>query len=175
LARVSRGQGEEISMSKTLVFVADRGRSKAFELVRGKDDSRAHLELLETKDQPSMRSKLSDQVSDSAGRFQHAGAPREAGNREMSSMGERHDVELEHQRRAVRATARVLDGLLAGDEFGVCWLAAAQSSHHALLDMLRPATRAKVRRVLPLDLTRAEPTEVLGHFESAEEAGAVSD
>jgi hypothetical protein len=167
-----RDEGKETAMSKTLVVVADRGRFKAFELVRGEDDSRAHLKLVETKDQPLMRSKLSEQVSDSAGRFQHSRAPRQAGQPEMSSMGERHDMELERHRRAARAVAHEIDGLLAGKEFGSCWLAASHSSHHVLLDMVRPATRAKIRRVLPLDLTKSAPREVLEHFECAAQASA---
>jgi hypothetical protein len=153
-------------MKRTLVAVADLGRFKAFELLRGEGDSRAHLELLEKKEQPEAISALSEQVTDSAGRFPRVTGPRDSGRSGMS-MGDRHDLKLEQQRRAMHSVAQELNGLLAGDEFDTCWLAAGKSVLPALLDCLRPAARAKVKRSLHLDLTKSHPDEVLGHFEAA--------
>ena len=153
-------------MKRTLVAVADLGRFKAFELLRGENDSRAHLELLERKAQPQAVNALSEQVADGAGRFPRASGPPDARYTAVP-IGDRNDLKLEKQRRAVHSVAQELNGLLTGDEFDTCWLAAGKSVFPALLDCLRPAARAKVKRSLHLDLTKSHPDEVLGHFEAA--------
>jgi len=152
-------------MKRTLVAVADLGRFKAFELLRGEDDSRAHLELLEMKGQPEAVSAPSEQIADSAGRLPRVSGPPDA-RYPAVPIGDRNDLKLEKQRRAVHSVAQELNGLLTGDEFDACWLAAGKGVLPTLLDSLRPAARAKVKRSLHLDLTKSHPDEVLGHFEA---------
>ena len=153
---------------KTLVAVADRGRFKAFRLIRGRGDSRAHLELLEKSRQEELRTKLSEQLSDSAGRFPRVNGPGTVGTTGMSA-GERHSIESEMRRRAMRSLAEEIDALLAGDTYDSCWLAAARPIRRELLDALGAEARAKVKRVLLLNLTKTDPDDVLRHFEA--EAG----
>ena len=153
-------------MKRTLVAVADLGRFKAFELLRGEDDSRAHLELLEKKERPEAITALSEQAADSAARLPRVTGPLDA-RYPAVPIGDRNDLKQEQQRRAVHSVAQELNGLLTGDEFDTCWLAAGKSVLPTLLDSLCPAARAKVKRSLHLDLTKSHPDEVLGHFEAA--------
>ena len=153
-------------MKRTLVAVADLGRFKAFELLRGADDSRAHLELLERKDRPEATTALSEQVTGGTARRPRVGGPQDA-RYPAVPIEDRNNLKLEKQRRAVHSVAQELNGLLTGDEFDTCWLAAGKSFLPSLLDCLRPAARAKVKRSLHLDLTKSHPDEVLGHFEAA--------
>jgi len=151
-------------MKRTLVAIADLGRFKAFELLRGEGDSRAHLELLERAGQPAASDAPSRQPANGAGRRPRITGPRDAHYPGMS-IGDRHDLKSEQQRRAVHCVAHELNGLLTGDEFESCWLAAGKNVFPTLLDSLRPAARAKIKRSLHLDLTKSNPDEVLGHFE----------
>ena len=152
-------------MNKTLVAVADLGRVKVFARVKGEDDRQAHLELLEAQRQTAGRAKLSAQLTDNAGRFPRAHGPAVVGNTGMS-IGDRHNVALEQQRRAVRAIADELTGWLDGGEFESCWLAATPAVRQPLLDALRADIRSKIVRTLSLDLTKSNPDEVLRHFEA---------
>jgi hypothetical protein len=151
-------------MKKTLVAVADLGRFKAFRLVKGKQDSRAHLELLKKNHHEEILTKLSEQLADNAGRFP-GGAGGKAVSGEMGS-GERHNIVLEHERRAIHAMAHELNNMLEGDEYEICWLAAAQAIQPALLDALHAGVRRKVEKALPLNLTKSDAKDVLKHFEA---------
>ncbi len=153
-------------MKRTLVAVADLGRFKTFELLRGENDSRAHLKLLEMKGQPQAVNAPPDQAAGNAEKLPRVGGPRDARYPGMS-IADRQDLKLEKQRRAIHSVAQELNGLLTGDEFDTCWLAAGKGIFPTLLDSLRPAARAKVKRSLHLDLTKSHPDEVLGHFEAA--------
>jgi hypothetical protein len=150
---------------KTLVAVADRGRFKAFRLVRAKRDSRAHLDPLESPRQEEVQNRLSELLAESAGRLPRVGVPSDIGATGMP-VGGRHKIELELRRRAMQTVAAGINGLLADDAFDACWLAAAQPISRELLDDLRADVRAKISRVLPRDLTKIGPDEVLRHFEA---------
>ena len=153
-------------MNRTLVAVADLGRFKAFELRRGVDDSKSHLELLEKVEMPGSRKSISEQVTDNAGRFPRVAGPKGARQSGMS-IGDRHALKLEQGRRAMQSVAEQLNQLLGSDDFESCWLAVNRRIYPSLVDSLRPAVRAKIKRSLHLDLTKLHPDEVLGHFESA--------
>ncbi len=151
-------------MKQTLVVVADLGRFKAFRLVKGMVDSRAHLELLAESRHEELRQRLSEQVTDGAGRF-----PKGAGPQNVSgdmSFGERHNIRLEQQRRAVESIADELKALLRGGEFDACWLAVSQPIQQQLLAEMECRTKAKLEKILGADLTKAKTPEILPHFES---------
>jgi hypothetical protein len=151
-------------MKRTLVAVADLGRFKAFELLKRHGDSKAHLELLEKVEPPRGRKNLSELLTDNAGRFPRVSGPKDVRYPGMS-IGDRHDLKLEHDRRAMQTVADELNSLLAGDEFETCWLAANKQIYPSLVGSLRPAARAKIKRSLHLDLTKLHPEDVLVHFE----------
>jgi len=157
---------KERTMKRTLVAVADLGCFKAFKLVRGVGDSRPHLELVGKTLQQEVRTRISDQVTDNAGRF-----PRVSGSRDVSrpgmSIGDRHDLVLEQQRRAIQSIADELNTMLSDDQFVACWLAVASSIHQSLLSALKPRVKAKIDKFLALDLTKSDPKDVIQHFELA--------
>jgi hypothetical protein len=150
---------------KTLVVVADLGRFKAFELVRKRTGRPPALEVIESKRHEQIHSKLSEQLTDFAGRFPQVHGPHDVGDTGMS-MGEQHNLELEQRRRAIQTIAAELDRLLASNEFGACWLAAPQPFHQTLIDVLRPETRAKILIALHRDLTKLDATEIVEAFET---------
>jgi len=140
--------------------VADLGVLRVFRRVRGRNDSRAHLEPVSEWESEPVRDRLSEQVSDRAGSFPEAGSKHTVlGD---MAVGERHNIELEHRCRAIQTWAAELQKLLG--EKVVLWLAAAPRIHQQLLDEFAPAVRAKIVQVLSLDLTRVRPEKLLSHF-----------
>jgi hypothetical protein len=80
------------------------------------------------------------------------------------SDGERHNIELESRKRLVRQLAQRLNGLVGSKEIERCLLAASREINHQLLEELEPLVRAKIEKNLPVDLTKLERAEIMGHF-----------
>jgi hypothetical protein len=81
------------SPKSNLVIAADLGLLRAYRVVQGVTDRRPHLELVEELKPENAHQKLSDQVTDEAGRF-----PKGGGTGHVQgdlSVGERHNLELE--------------------------------------------------------------------------------
>lgn len=149
-------------MKNTLVVVTDLGCLKAYRL-RSHDPSQTpHLELLEEFTSADAHGKLVERVTDLAGRFPRTGNG--AANRGAMSDGERHNIELESRKRLVRELAHRLNALARSPTVEHCLLAASREINHPLLDELEPQVRAKLQKIVPADLTKVEPAELLRHF-----------
>ena len=151
-------------MKNTLVVVTDLGCLKAFKLeTNGHPDYPPRLELLEQFENAQAHGKLSDRVSDLAGRF-----PRSTGNSNVAkgmSDGERHNIELELRKRLVRQLAQRLNVLGGNKDVERCLLAASREINHQLVEALEPDVRAKIQKNVSADLTKLERTEILKHFQ----------
>ncbi len=147
-------------MKNTLVVVTDLGSFKAFQLENNHPNSTARLQLLEEFNLPDAHGKLVDKVSDLSGRFPRGGA--RAGG--AMSDGERHNIELEKRKRLVRQLAGEVNALARKREVECCYLAASREIKHQLLDELEPQVRAKIEKIVPADLTKLEPAQILRHF-----------
>lgn len=148
-----------------LIIVADRGLLRAYREVRGFADRQQHLELIDELKPEAAHEKLSDQMSDQAGRF-----PRGSGAGNIPgdlSAGERLPLETEQSRRLIELLAGRINALLEDDEVGSCSLAASAPIHKQLLDALSPKARAKISQVLASNLAKTDPGELPGHFERA--------
>ena len=80
------------------------------------------------------------------------------------SDGERHNIALESRKRLVRQLAQRFNVLARSPEVERCLLAASLEINHQLLTELEPQVRAKVEKIVVADLTKLEPTEILGRF-----------
>ncbi len=148
-----------------IIIITDLGLLRAYREVKRAQDHAPHLELIEERKLEAAHEKLSDQVSDQAGRFPRgSGADMIAGD---LSAGERLNLDAELTRRLIKSLAETVDALLADDAATVCWLAASAPIHKQLLDALNPKTRVKISRVIASNLTNTDPQELLGHFSSA--------
>jgi hypothetical protein len=150
-------------MKNTLVVVTDLCCLKAFKMeTNGHPDYPPRLELLEQFENAEAHGKLSERVSDLSGRF-----PRSTGNANVTgamSDGERHNIELERRKRLVRQLAQRLNALACNKDIEWCFLAASREINHQLLDALEPEVRAKIKKNIPVDLTKSERAEILRHF-----------
>ena len=149
-------------MKNTLVVVTDLGCFKAFRLENNHSHQSPHLELIEEFNSADAHEKLVDQVTDLSGRF-----PRSSGMSNATgamSDGERHNIELERRKRLVRRLAQRFNTLARSHEFERCLLAASREINHQLLEELDPQVRAKITKNIPVDLTKVERADLLGHF-----------
>jgi hypothetical protein len=143
-----------------LIIATDLGLLRVYRVTRGGPGRGPHLALLEEYRPAEAHQKLSEQVTDQAGRF--PGGIRPGGA--VLSAGERHDLQQEQGRRLLREMARRIDAHLDDSEVERACLAVSAPIRHQLLAALQPRLREKLNQVLPLDLTHADPKELLAHF-----------
>jgi|GEM_PF-445423 len=155
-------------MPSKLVIVADRGLLRAFGQTQNASDRQPHLELIAELKPAAAHLKLSDQVSDQAGRFPRGGGT--GATPGDLSAGEQLHREAEQDHRLIQQLAEKIDALLADSEVTACLLAASAPIHKQLFDALQPTTRDKISQVLASNLAKTDPTELLEHFAKATRA-----
>jgi hypothetical protein len=148
-------------MKKTLVVVTDLGCFKAFKLENSELHRTPRLQLIDELHNVAAHARLVDQVTDLAGRF-----PRGSGKGTNGAMsdGERHNIALEQRKRIVRQLATRFNQVAGREEVERCLLAASKEINHQLLKEIDPRVRAKIEKIVPADLTKAENREILRHF-----------
>jgi hypothetical protein len=151
------------SIKLNLVIVTDLGLLRAYRVAQSCMDRQPHLELIEELRPEAAHQKISDQMSDQAGRFAKGGGPGSVPG--DLSAGEQHDCKLEQRRRLIRLLADKMNTLLSDESVGRCSLAASAPIHLQLLDALSGPSRAKIATLLALDLTKTDSAELLKHFQ----------
>lgn len=146
-------------MKQKLVVVTDLGSLKAYRLEKNDFGRSPRLELLEDLQLTGAHERITDQVSDLAGRFGKGGGPGTG-----ASAGERHNIELEHRRRLVRQLTDRLHRLIHPEEVDACYFAASKEIHHQILDNLEARVRSKITKHIPADLTKLDKVELLSRF-----------
>ena len=150
------------SAKTSLVIVTDLGLLRAYRVVQGRTDHQPHLELVDELRPDVAHQKISDQLSDQAGRFaKGSGASGVPGD---LSSGEHHDLELEQHRRLIKLLAGKINDLLADVSVATCSVAASAPILRRLLDQLAAPVRAKIATTLALNLSKSDPGELLAHF-----------
>ena len=102
--------------------------------------------------------KLVDKVTDQAGRW------RVPMGRIGMSYGERQKIDLEMKRRLVKQLAEHINSTVREQHAEEFFLSANKDTHRQLLEELNADVRAKILRMVPLDLTKANKAELLDHF-----------
>lgn len=149
-------------MNKTLLIVADLGLLRAYRETQNVADRQPHLELIEELKPEGAHQKLSDQVTDQAGRF-----PRGSGGANISgdlSAGESLNAEAEHNRQLISQLAGRINALLADNAVTSCSIAISGAIHNQLLEAIDPKARAKIGQVLASNLAKTNPSELPAHF-----------
>jgi hypothetical protein len=141
-----------------LLIAADLGTLKAYRLEFTPQNT-PRLEELETVALEEAHAKVVELVTDLAGR---RAAPMQ--KEWAAPLSDDHNLTLELRRRLIRQLATRIECLIQGSEYQNCWLAAPQEITHQIVDELTPSVRQRIKRVIPCDLTRATPKEVLDQF-----------
>lgn len=149
-------------MNETLLIVADLGLLRAYREVQNLADRKPHLELIEEFEPESAHQKLSDQVTDQAGRFPRGGgAAHTPGD---LSAGENLHAEAEEERHLIGKLAARINTLLADKTVKRCSIAISGAIHLQVLEALDPKARAKIGKVLASNLAKTPPRELQAHF-----------
>lgn len=140
-----------------LLIVTDLGRMKAFRITRDDNDPAASPAFTELADDDveNLHSRVSDRVTDQAGRFP-------SGNGGMS-IGQRHGEEQEARGRQLAVIAERINRVAAGGDSGI-YLAAPPTMARPLLDAIAADVRRRIRRYLTLDLVKAPKLDLLRRF-----------
>lgn len=151
-------------MNNKLLVVADLGCLKAYRVSDDKSSSSPRLELIEVFNNPDAHGKLIDKVTDGGGRFE-GGNSRLAGGH---GNGERHNINLELAKRAIREMAKKISVLIKGEkDSAACYFAASKEINRPILEHLDRDARARIVANLPENLIHTHKSELLGHFAHA--------
>jgi hypothetical protein len=144
-----------------IIVTADLGAINAFEII--KDPMKLQSDRLkmikgETREEP--RARAAERFSDAAGRFYQGGGT----GGTAAGVGEQHNLELETEKRAIKHIAEVVNELAADEKCDKWFLAAEKSINNQILEYVRPDVKAKLKKNVAADLTKASKRDILGHF-----------
>jgi hypothetical protein len=146
-------------MNNKLLVVTDLGSFKAYQMEDDGISSSPRLELINEFHTREAGEKILNKVTDLAGRY---GSPTD--RNWGTTWGEKHNLELEFKKRAIRQLADRLNHLLENKEVETCYFAASKEISHQLLDELKPLARAKIEKTVSCDLTKADKKQLLARF-----------
>jgi hypothetical protein len=148
-------------MTKKLLVAMDSGRFKAFRVEYSRHFSHPRLCPLEDWD-TDVNKRISEQVTDQRGQFSK-GARSFAAVNDMAD-GERHNLDLEMRRRAVKSMADRIDELLKKEDVDGCFVAARKEIYDAVMDSLGRPARDRVEMHLAANLTKLNPDQILSQL-----------
>jgi len=145
-----------------IVILADLGKLVAYRILTDPDGvASPRAEMIKCVDSLDARTRTSERVSDSAGRFRRAG---KVENGTRAGYGERHNMETETRRRLVNVAAEEISSLLIQEGRPHWHMAASRSMNRSLLESIPPDLRSLLRKNLKADLTNLSKAEVLSRF-----------
>jgi hypothetical protein len=148
--------------SASIVITADRGSLKAYQ-VHETPTRGPSLKLIQAFDITDAHGKLSDKVTDLAGRFpvtEGAGAHRGPASIAESKLG--NETERRINKELADQIAKVING--NGKE-GWAFAASAEI-HSAIFDLLPDRVRNRIVEHVKADLVKVEPAKLPNHFRS---------
>jgi Protein required for attachment to host cells len=148
-------------MKNKLIIVADLGLLKVYRLTFTPEQT-PRLEQLEELVLEDAHSRVVDKVTDLAGR--HISPTQKNWS---APLADDHNLKLESKRRLIRQLADHIERLIQRNDFDGCWLAAHKEINHQILNELPVAIRERIKKNLPLDLTKVGQKEVLDQFLNA--------
>jgi len=146
----------------SLVIVADRGSLKAYQ-VNETPTRGPSLKLVQAFDITDAHGKLSDKVTDLAGRFPVTGSA--GAHRGAASIAE-SKLETETDRRINKELADQISKIVNGSGKQGWAFAAASKIHSAIVDLLPDRVRNRIVEHVKSDLVKVEPAKLPTHFRS---------
>jgi len=149
-------------MNDKVIILTDLGSMKAIRLTRHEQTGRDHLETIDHLEPEAPHQRLSDVVSDQAGRFPVADGSRGG----AMSNGENLHLEQESQRRTIKLLASQIQQVLEREHAPAWYFAANDQIDHKILNELPKQWRDKVQKHVRKDLTKVDRSDLLGYFRS---------
>ena len=148
-------------MKRTLVIVADLGNFKAYKWDGNEFHSTPQLRLIDAFETVDARTKRANTLTVMEGHSANGSNPNTPG---AWSDGEQHTMQLEKRRRLVRQLGTHISELLRQRDIERCFLSAPREINDLLVHQIEPASRLKIERNLPLDLTNLNKQDLIPHF-----------
>jgi Protein required for attachment to host cells len=148
-------------MRNKLLITLDLGCLKAYRVEDDGFSSHPRLKLINSFNTTAEHGRISDNFTDAAGRFA-SGNP---GLKGVRASGERHNIQLDLDKRTIKYLAGTVTELVNGEAPEVLvYFAAEKEIHQKVLELLEPKVKARVEKTVAEDLTKTEAAELLGHF-----------
>ena len=143
-----------------LIIAVDLGHFRAYKLSTDSPGS-PKIHLVESYDSVEGHGKLSEKVSDEAGRFGVGGGK----NGAAKGYGEPHNIELEAEKKAARLIAKDIAAIISREGTKKWWFAAAHKLNGLVVENLDPEVKSNLDKNVNSNLTKTNKSEILKHFE----------
>ena len=153
-------------MEKKIIIAVDLGHFKAYKVTKNDLES-PRIELVESYDSIEAHGKLSDKVTDKAGRDGVKGGKNDAArgkNGAAKGYGEPHNMALEMEKKAVRFMAKDINTIIKKEGSPKWYLAATKMINSQILDNLEAAVKAKLDKNITSNLTNTDKSDIMKHF-----------
>ncbi len=147
-------------MDKIIIIIANLGHFKAYRVIKDPLETSPRVTLIKSYNFIEGHGKLGDKLSDAAGRF------RKGGRREAAAKGsgERHNIELEIEKRIIKMIAKDINAVIASEKFEKWYMAAGDKINRQIIDSLTNEVKARLFKNITADLTKIDRSEILSHF-----------
>jgi len=142
-----------------IIITVDLGHFKAYRVIT---DSLASpkIELIESYDSIEGHGKLSEKLSDIAGRFVGGGGKGEV----AKGYGEPHNLVADIRKKLVKMIAMDINALIKKEDCDKWYLAAGERINKDIVKKLEPKVKTKLKKNISLDLTNTPKSKILSHF-----------
>lgn len=144
-----------------IIIVADLGHMKAFKMTRsplGLESPK--IELIKSYAFSETHAKSSDKFSDSAGRYYVGSGKKGTG----AGFGEPHNIESEAEKRLIAQFAEDIKTLILNEGCEKWHFAADSGISNRIIDKLDPSIKAKLKKSIAANLTKASKSRILSRF-----------
>lgn len=148
-------------MEKVIITV-DLGHFRAYKFSKEPLAQSPRIHLIESYDSLDAHGRMSEKVTDTAGRFGTGGGK----NGSAKGYGEPHNLTSEIEKKAIKLIARDIGSIIEKHGGPKWYLAAEKKINKQILDSLDPQVRAKLEKNLAVNLTKTAKSELLTHFKS---------
>ena len=145
-------------MNKKLVIVMDSGRFRAFRVEGNGVDSPRFVQI--EYRQTNVEEHLSELVSDQKGQFGKGARGTDA----VSASGERHNIDLEFRRRAIKEFAKAASEIADREQVEEIYFAAGSEINQQALDAMSKDVRARIQKNVTANLTNLKTAAILERF-----------
>jgi len=142
-----------------IIFTVDLGHFKAYRMLKNPMES-TRLELIKSFDSLDAHEKLSDSLTDQAGRFGLSG-----GKMGVKGNGEAHSINIENSKRMTKRIAGNIASIVKNEGCEVWCLAAPKAVNNQILDNLDKSVRERLHKNVSADLTKMSKMEVIRYFD----------
>jgi hypothetical protein len=142
-----------------IIVVVDLGHFKAYKVTKEPLES-TRTKLIKSYDAIDAHGKLSEKLSDNAGRFGIG----KGKNGAAKGYGEPHNLHLEIEKKLIKTIAQDINELIKKEKLPQWYLAAVRKINKQVVELLNAAVRAKLEKNITADLTKTHKSEILGFF-----------